>query len=278
MNLKKHSNNNKIIIASLYLMLSLVGCSKAKKVEHEIVKVNDAALTKDELDSVLRAQEYSGKVREEYINDWIEKEILYQEAVKEGITEDKKYLSILDKSKKELAIALFMDKIIKEEKIDLSEEEIETYYNSHAEDFKTNDELYRLNIASFTEFDKAVQFREKVFNIGWNSTLLSVKNDPVVNITNSKLVYKSDLQPVTFLRIVINLQPPEVSTVLETEPGKYSVVQVIEKFAGNTLLPFFLAKEDVKQKLTILKQKEFVNRYIKKMISDHNIEVERNSE
>lgn len=276
--LKKHSNFSAYNVALLISFLLFLSCSKQEENDRDIVKINEAALTESSLDSALGAKENYGKVREEYISDWIEKEILFQQAVKDGITDDKKFLSILKKSKKELATAFLLNKLIEGVQITTSEEEINEFYNSHLEDFKTPDDLFRLNISSTNEFEKAVNFRQKVLSIGWSIAAINARQDSTLSIIDSKLYYKYQLQPVTLFRLANNLNPDEVSTVFESEPGNFIVIQLLEKFTAGTVLPINLARDNVKKQLEMIKQKEIIKQYIKKMISDHNVEVKRYSE
>jgi hypothetical protein len=80
------------------------------------------------------------------------------------------------------------------------------------------------------------------------------------------------------LRSVNGLQVDEVSLVIETEPAKFGVVQLTEKLDKDMIPSYDDAKEEVKERLLIIKRKDFLRTYIDKLIADHNLEIKRYSE
>ena len=84
MNYPKHSKNNYFVV--IIAILFFASCSENKKNPKSVVKVNNSVLTEEDLDSALSDKRVSGKYREEYIQSWIETEVLFQKAEEEGIT------------------------------------------------------------------------------------------------------------------------------------------------------------------------------------------------
>jgi hypothetical protein len=278
MSLKKHLNINNCF-GLLVCALVTFGCSKQEKQESYIAKVDNAVLTEAQLQNALTQDENKGKPRAEFINDWIETEILYKQAEKEGILKDEKYISLLERSKKHLAAALFIQKVIDESKIEVSEEEMNNYFEANKNDFKLIDDAFRINIIYFSDFDKAVFFRQALMESDWNKTLNNYSNEKTISGSEtSKLIYIHQIQPVALLRIITNLQPGEVSIVLEIEPMKFAVVQLIERLDKNSIPQVEYVKNEIVSRISMLKKKELVRNYIDKLITDHNFEIVRYSE
>lgn len=276
-----HLNNNRTPPIFFYLIFAflLPGCSKEVKQDKYVAKVNDALLTEEFLDSALTNYRNQHKYRAEFINDWIENEVLYQEAVKEGITKEHEFNSIIEQSKKELATALFIQRLIAENKIDPSEEEIRSYFAEKKEDFKLIDDVYKLNLIKFNNFDKAIQFRNRLIETRWENALNAFRNEQsIIDSKSNVYFYKYQLQPLLLLRLVDNLQPLEVSVIFETEQMSFAVVQLLEKIEKDSDPPFEFVKEEAQMKLIILKKKEFIRNYINKLVSNHNLEIVRYSE
>lgn len=274
MNLAKHSNSNKILI--FFLIFLFVSCSKEEKQSKEIVRVKNVALTEDELNKALGEYSNKAKFREQYINEWIEREVLYQEAVEEGITNDKEYNSILERSKRELAAAMLINKILSENSFTPTVEELHKYYEMYKEDFRLFDESYRLNVIHFNNFDEAVRFRSILIESDWNKALNAFRGSSfITDIESNQLYYGYQIQPPSIIRIVSNLLPNEVSIVVETEPMKFTIVQLIEKFNKGDIPPFEAVQEKVKERYKILKNKEFIRQYIDQLIADYDIEIKR---
>ena len=277
MSLAKHSNH-KIFLTFAFALIASISCSDEQKTDKYIAKVDDVVLTKSMMDSSLADGANSAKGKDEFINDWIETEILFKEAAKEGLTKEKKYISLLERSKKELAASLLIDKFLSETKFEPGEDEIKKYYDDKKDDFRLTDDLFKMNIAYFSEYDKAIQFRNKLLETNWMTIENISRMDKSILIEKNKTVHRSELQPVVFSRVVSSMLPNEISIVLETQPGNYAVVQVLERYPKESLPPFELVKEEAKIRLTVLKKKEYVGNYINKLISDHNLEIERYSE
>ncbi|MHB8905843.1 MAG: hypothetical protein ACYC6D_06945, partial [Melioribacteraceae bacterium] len=137
----------------------------------------------------------------------------------------------------------------------------------------------RLNIVYFSDFNKAVEFRNMVMETNWNSSLNKYRTEPsILSNESGELLYRYQLQPLSLLRSLNGLQKDEVSLVIETEPSKFAVVQLIEILNKDMILSFDDAKEEVKERLTMIKRKDFLRLYIDKLIADHNLEIKRYSE
>ena len=157
MNSAKHlSSNNYYVIVVFAFALAQVGCSKEEKPAKYIAKVNKSVLTEDDVKLALSEERNKGIYREEYINNWIKTEILFEEAVDNEILDDKEFKSLLERNKKELAAALFMKKIINESKIEPADDEIKKYFDDNKDDFKLADEAYKINEVQFNDYNKAI--------------------------------------------------------------------------------------------------------------------------
>ena len=270
--------NNKYLLVVLFSFVFVAGCSKEQKDEKYIVKIDDSVLSKSMVDSSLSDLANSAKGRDEFIHEWIETEILYKEAVKEGLTKEKGFISLLEKSKKELAATLFLKKLLTDNKIEPNDDEVPNYYNEKKDDFRLAEDLFKINSAEFSEFDKAIQCRDKLLASNWTTIENIYRNDKSVQIKKNILIYKSELQPIVLVRVMNTLLAGETSTVLQIEPGKYVIIQVIDKYIKDSLPPYDIVKDEARNRLIVLQKKEFIRNYITKLISDHNLEIERHIE
>jgi uncharacterized lipoprotein YehR (DUF1307 family) len=95
--LSRHLRLSKYILAAAILIL-LTGCSRKQENKEYIAKVNDSYLTEEDLTAV--SEGYSGhkSFKEEMIRNWVNRELLYQQAIKEGIQEHEEYQRIIRNS------------------------------------------------------------------------------------------------------------------------------------------------------------------------------------
>lgn len=279
-NLAKRSNRQiNLTFFLCFILLGALRCSEDEKSEKFVAKVDDAVLTEEQINSALSDKRNDGKLRSEFIQNWIEREILFKEAAKDGILEEKEFNLIIDQSRKELATSMFINKLMDQGNNEVSDSEILQYFESNKDDFKLKDDLFRVNIACFDNFDNAVKFRNTVVETSWKNALFSSQNDSLISaVKPDRFIYRYQLYPLNFVRGVSSLQKDEVSLVIETEPDKFAVVQLIEKLDKDIIAPLEVVKEDVKARILMIKKKEILKKYIDKLIADHNPEIKRYSE
>ncbi|MFZ5946949.1 MAG: peptidyl-prolyl cis-trans isomerase [Stygiobacter sp.] len=270
--LKKLSKINLFIIL---IILIITSCSKEEQKDKNVIKINDSYLTEEDLKSMLNDQLNRTKLKEELINEWIEDEVLYNEAKKEGILEEKDFQKIMNKSQKKLAIAFLINKIVEDQDFQIKDDEIKKFYDENKNEFKLIDDLYHFKSATFYNYDDAIKFREKLIESNWTISENLLKAQKINYSISENYLYKNEVQPIQLLRILNLLGNDEVSLVIETDDGNFIVVQLIEKLSKNEIPQLDFVYKDVKEKLLLVKQKEFVHNYIKELISEHKLEIER---
>lgn len=255
-------------------MLNFIGCSKEPQRKDYVARVNDKYLTQEELNNMLSSSESKNFYKNEIIRNWINKELLYQKAVKEGITDKKEYKDLVENSKKELAVTFLLNKIYADEKENIDGKQIEEYYEQNQSDFKAFYDAYVINFISFNNEDKAIKFRSTLIESDWNRALNVFKGDSsIIKTSTNQIYYDYELQPSSLARIVKELNVNETSIVFNDEPGAFSVVQSVQEFSKGSLLPLEFVKDEVENRLIANKKDELIRNYIKELYSENNIDV-----
>ncbi len=272
MNLQKYLKIS-IYFLIIFFLGNFEACKKEIPGKKYIAKVNDSYLTEGELDSIYNIN--SGiQYKDEIIRNWINRELLFQEAKKKGILNDKSFNRILDDSKKELAATFLIKNFVNEEKISVNPVELEKFYNNNPDEFKLLYDSYLLNVIVFNNEDAALKFRTEALGKNWDDVYQDIRNDTSVYSEKSReLLFEYKVQPISVLRVVKELYPSEISIVLHTDEGKFTVVQLIRKFDKGALPPFDLIKNEVKNMYLMQKKELTVKNYIKELYSKNDIEV-----
>ncbi len=273
-NLKTFSQTNNYFFLILFSLFFLAGCSKEPEKKEYVARVNDDYLTQEELNNMLLAKENKNFYRDEIIRNWINKELLYQKAIKEGITNDSDYVQLMENSKKELAVTLLLNKIYSEEKEKIDNNQIEEFYEQNKDDFKSFYNAYVINLIGFSNEDKAIKFRSTLLETDWNRAINVFKSDSsILNLVKSKLYYEYELQPASLSRIVKELNQNEISIIFANGENDYSIVQLVQKIPQDSLLPLEYVRDDVENRLVANKKDELIRNYIKALYSKNDIEV-----
>lgn len=276
MNCKTHLNQRLIKIFFLLIVLGFTYCSKEPKKKDYIARVNESYLTREDFSSLVDTTNHTPFEKEQVVKNWIYKELLFQEAEKEGIVKSENYKSILKKSSKELAASLLLDNIVNADQIEIAEKDMLGYYEKNKNSFQLNIESYYINQASFNDEDKAINFRSLAIESEWKKAAITFSSDiSLVRILNGELVEENNLYPAELSRAVKDLYPQEISIVISGNPGYYSIVQMLGKYDKGVTPPFDIIKDKVKKRLLAEKQKEIIDTYLKEIYSNNEIEIKK---
>ena len=143
----------RVLIVILFSILTF--CSGKKSSGPIVARINGDVLTLDMIEKVLSSD--NSKIigfdqKKDYVERWVERELLYSEAKKRGLEEDFYIKDEILNLKKELAI----DKLIEVEvdgRLDFTDEEIKNYYKENAYDFEFKENEYKY------EHIKVIPFR-----------------------------------------------------------------------------------------------------------------------
>ena len=274
MNLKKRLSKLSSCLVLFISAIVLFGCKDEPKQIRFIARVDDSYLTADELNDLVDTNSATALHKNEVIRNWINSEILFKEATKEGILEEDEYKSLVEESKKDLAGSILLNKYSSSKIINVELNELRNYYENHKNDFKLIQESYLLNIIHFNNRDRAIEFRGLLLDSDWEKSMNVFYNDSTIIKSDHKIfLRKSDIYSEMVLRIIKRLHPLEISIVISESEGYYTVVQVLEKYPKDSVPEFEAVKQSVEERYIAEKRKELIESYIKNLYSDYQIEV-----
>lgn len=256
----------------LSLMLAgffVFGCAQQKggSTGSVIAKVNNTSITKEDFlkESQLvpewAKQNFSTKDgKERFLEELIKKELIYQDAKNKGLDKDKDIISQVEEFKKMTLLSLVLKKEI-EEKVQVSDEEANDFYNKNQDKFKKGEEVKASHILVDTEKEaKDILARlKKGEDFSKLAKALSKDKGSATNGGDLGFFTRGRMVP-EFEETVFGLKPGEISAPLKTQFG-YHVIKVIERKEG-AMVPFEEAKETVKRQLISEKQKSAFDAYV----------------
>ncbi len=124
----------------VFLFFGVFSCSSEKGVEQNVVaRVNDDALTKEMLNDLTLEGLRSPKELAHATNRWVEKRLLYNAAIKEGLKKDNNLIKKKETFYKNLLISSFLD-IKTKKNILVKKKEVSAYYNKNKKSFTREEE------------------------------------------------------------------------------------------------------------------------------------------
>ena len=267
------------IINSLFFLIILTaaffyGCGKESHKKEYLARVNDSYFTSEDLNAIIDSGSGRNFYKNEIIRDWINKELLYQEAKSSGIIDNKSFRSVRDKADKELAVTFLVNKIFNEEKIKIEPSEVKDYYEKNKDNFKLFHNAFLINSIRFDDEDKAIEFRSSAFDNRWDAADKEFNGDSsIIDEQKSHLVYEYEIQPAGLVHIIRELLPAEISIVINDSTGNYYLVQLLERYQKGSIPPFEIVHNLVRDRYIALKKEQFITSYIKELYSKNDIEV-----
>ena len=115
------------------------GCGEAAEQDPLVAHVGEVALTQAELNDRVPAgtdAETSGRRRREFVEGWVQQELLYQEALSLELEENARILDLIAQTRRDLLVAALLEREFGGHSVDLTEDNIQEYYGSHQESFR----------------------------------------------------------------------------------------------------------------------------------------------
>jgi len=127
-------------IPALLLPVLLASCVQKDgraKSGPSVAKVNQAAISVDDFNDLLGPENrltLSPADKQEALKQWTDRELAYQEALKQGLDKDRDTRLLIENNRKEILVSKVMQKAIGD-KIAVAPEEIGAYYSAHAAEY-----------------------------------------------------------------------------------------------------------------------------------------------
>jgi peptidyl-prolyl cis-trans isomerase C len=237
--------------AAMAMMIAavLVSCSeKGEKLEVNQgldARVGDSKITSKEIDDKFETMSqqvksrFKGKEgRAKFVDALIDEELLYIAAGKADLRYDEVVKNQIRQAERNILIAAYFDMMIRQ-KVEVTDEEIEKYYNNHWEEFM-NRAIIKAQHALSKDSMKVVEWKKRL-DAGekFNKIAKYESEDRTTAINNGDLGYFNPGGYVKFYGDskefsdqVKHLEISEVSDIIVTEKG-YSLVKINDKKPEN---------------------------------------------
>ncbi len=265
--------------------LALVSCSKkdAEVKGPYLAKIDNTAVTRADFDREFQAlPDYAQQMfadeagKEKFLNEIINKELLYKEALKKGYDKDKEYLKKVEDFKKlSLVSELFEKEIMAKAKV--SDQDAKDYYERNKGDFVVAKEIRASHILVKTEDEaqKALSRLKKGEQFEAVARAVSIDTGSAKNGGDLGFFKKGQMVP-EFERAASALKQGEISGEPVKSPFGYHIIKVTDKKIGDAI-SFDKVHDLILQKLSGEKQKESFDAYLAELKKTYKVEINRDA-
>jgi len=271
------------VVLLCVVALALVSCSR-KEAEVKgpyLAKVDNTTVTQADFDREFQAlPDYAQQMftddagKEKFLNEIINKELLYKEAVKKGYDKGQDYLKKVEEFKKlSLVSELFEKEIMAKAKV--SDQEVKDYYDKNRDDFIVAKEIRASHILVKTEDEaqKVLSRLKKGEKFEAIAKAVSIDTGSAKNGGDLGFFKKGQMVP-EFERAAAALKVGEITSAPVKSPFGYHIIKVTDKKTGDPI-PFDKVHDLVSQKLSGEKQKTVFDAYLAELKKTHKVEINK---
>ncbi|MGH9428155.1 MAG: peptidyl-prolyl cis-trans isomerase [Terriglobia bacterium] len=257
----------------------LAACSRKVTEKPYVARVDESVLTEEEF-AVLHDSVGEGRAAtREFIEQWITNELLYQEALRQGLANTDEMRRQLEAVKKQLAISALLEReLFANDTSQVEDTTIAAWYDSSKSAFLLKEDVVRLSFALFGERDAANAFRSKLLrSTSWDDAVIAIQNDsllrpPLLQAATRQYFTQANLYPEELWKLARTLAREEVSFVVKTDAGYY--VLVVHNLQRKGELPDLeYVRNEIKDRILIAQRREHYERLLAHLRATHSVEL-----
>jgi parvulin-like peptidyl-prolyl isomerase len=264
-------------------LIGLGGC-KTQPQGQVIARVGDAVLTMEEARQAIDTTRGTTDDQiQRYVAIWVNNQLLYQEAQREGIDEEDSFHREMEDTRQRLAIHSLLQKRIYSDTSGLEEGNLRAYFDKHKGEFFAREDMVKLNEIGFLTREQASDFADKVSrnNLAWIDALRQLRSDTaaaasVVSSSFEQFFSQHTLIPVELWKVAQALNTGEISFPVKTNLGYY-VIQLLETVPAGKPAELDIARAEVGNRSLIDRRRHLYEEYLGTLRKQYNVEILLNS-
>jgi PPIC-type PPIASE domain len=272
--IKHFGKINNLLPVFLIAVIFISGCSKKPERKDYVARVNNSYLTQKELNAMIDTSGHkSDFYKSEIIRNWIDQELLYQQAVDEGIINSEDYKRIIDESKKSLAGAMLLKEVSDKYDLKYNKHDLDKFFEAHKDEFKLLQNAYVMNLVEFNNENDAIKFRSIVLEKSWDKAIQPAEKFSFTKVQSNTMLREDEIYPAELKNVLGELNPEEISIIISPDSSTYIITQLLDKYPAGTVPPFEFVKDKVESSFIASEKQKIINEYIKRLYTDNDIEV-----
>jgi len=266
----------KFLPAAIAPLLLIAGCGggdaggDSAPPPDAIVRVGDEVLTQSRLEILLPAGEktpYSAAEKAAWVEQWVEMELLYREAVRRGLNNDPRVRARLERFEREF-LADHLTFLELRERIEVTDDEVEEYFEAHRDQYANE---YRVSHIMVNTLEEAENVRELLETKSFTWVANSYSVDPVAR-RGGDLGYltKGNMIPA-FETVIFDMNPGEVSDIVQSDFG-YHIIKLVGIREAQVKVDLADVRERIMNQLVMARRKAAYRELIDRLYEGTEVE------
>lgn len=219
-----------------------------------------------------RYRRLARKHKKEYLEEFINDTLLYQEALREGIDQDEEVQRVIEEARRKIIIARFLKDQI-DDKVSVGNEEIQEHYQANRDDFM-NPEILRLSHILVPSEEEAKKLLSRLREGEDFASLARAKSiDPTAQQGGDIGHFpKGQLMP-EFEKVCAALDVGDISGVTKTSLG-YHIIMLTDRRPPQAL-PVEQVEDRIRDRLYIYQKQRMLDDMLFRLREENLVEVNK---
>lgn len=262
--------------AVLVLTLSVcwTSCEAPGDADPVVARVDDATLTVTALADQIPGTDLAGGEHRAYVEKWLQQEILYQEALDQGVDQKAFVRRLIEQATRDLVVATYLDQTFENATITVTGEDIEAHFHLHSNRY-TRDvpEVHAQHILVGSQRDANSLRLALLRGESFEEKARDISLDPETHAEGGDLGYfTADEQPELW-EACANLTPGQISRPVSSERG-YHIVRLVERKEPGTVRELADVEERVRMELIRERHLQRLEDLITRLKEDHSWQID----
>ncbi len=243
-----------------------------------VARVNQSALTEDELETELEAASFSSatlQMRKDWVADWIRTELLYQEALRRDLDSDAKTVLELERMRKDHLANVVLEHAVGDSLQMATDEEIAEYYDTHRQDFIYHEPELRLSVIVLADEATARWARGQL--TGGRSTFEELARTRSLHPSSTDggdlgFLKRADISDVSVQQIVFSMRVGQISRPVLSESGSF-IFRVADRRETGDLSPLNEVRSEIVNRMLQDRRRDQVRRFVEALRQEAEVEI-----
>lgn len=257
---------------ALWLAAMTASCDQAPPAQDVVARVGDAVLTEADLAArppVGFEPEHGAGHRAQLVETWVERQLLYQEALRRKIDQEAGVQALLDRSRRDLLVAWMLDREFTGQETQVDEDAIRAYYDEHAAEFqRTRPEVRIHHILLGTRRDANARYQALQRGESFEALAREHSLDPDTRFQGGDLGYFSEDQDPVLWEACEDLALGRTSRPVRTEYG-YHLIQVVDRQEAGTVRGIDQVRGEIVEDLVRQRQRQRLESLLERLKASH---------
>jgi hypothetical protein len=264
-----------LLVWALVPVLACFSSCGRQETKTVIARVGNAQLTLEEARTRIDTSRSSYNTRlSRYVAQWVNAELLHQEALQRGIDRTDEFRSRMEDAKRQLVNQQYINETIFTDTAGTDEQSLRGYFTDRGAEFIVREPTIKLALASFATRERASAFAASVSRgTAWNDALQDTAfSTSLLSTVSGRYYTERTLFPAELWKVANALGIGDVSFPVKTADA-FWVLKPLAVFSPGKQADYDMVREEVRGRVLIARRHQLYDSLLGTLRKRYNVEI-----